>query len=271
MKTIQTFQVGDAAVTLTALETSPPTQTSDAQGIQSPGAGKFQIKTVELSAQEISAGDSVQLSVHIEDKGIAYIFIDLLMRDPEREQYYGPVVRDFVMANRTRTVGGVTHPRWDSDLELTLDLRPRLRMLTDGNASTFGFFQPASYDSSEFFLDGLYTSAGDKASRRARLSVDGDGVFKKIVVFEESERGSFPAELRLESGDQFAPYVELIAEAQDEDGWGAMDCIASPITFRGEPFRWEERAPLSGDYLAGILVQDLDGQLTRMYAPLNVK
>jgi len=271
MKTIQTFHMGDASVTLTALKTSQSAKTSRARGVRSPGAGKFQIKTVELSAQEISAGDSVQLSASIEGKGIAYIFTDLLMRDPKRKQYYGPVLRDFVMANRTRTVGGVTHPHWDSDLELTLDLRPRLRMLTDGNASTFGFFQPASYDSSEFFLDGLYTSAEEKTSRRARLSVDGDGVFKKMVANEETERGSFPSEARLGSGDQFAPYVELIAHAKDEDGWGAMDCVASSVTFRGEPFRWEERPPLAGDYLAGILVQDLDGQLTRMYAALNVK
>ena len=269
MDMIQSFKTRDGSVALTALETAAPAKPSRARSVRAPGAGKFQVESVALSDETISAGDSVSLSVNIEGKGIAYLFTDLLMGDPDLDQYYGPVLRDFVMANHTRTIGGVTRPRWDAALELTLELRPRLRLLTDGTDSTFGFFLPASYDGSDLQIEGVHTSATG-TSRRARLTFGSDGATKKLVAFKEGGRVSAPAALTLKPGDQFAPYVQLIARAED-DGWQASICLASPLTFRGEAFRWVERPPLPGEYLAGILAQDLDGGLTRTYAPLTVK
>ncbi|MEW5941398.1 MAG: hypothetical protein AB1750_17165 [Chloroflexota bacterium] len=269
MDVIQTFETRRGAVQLTAYESAAPAKSSRARSVKAPGAGKFEIESVALSSEKISAGDSLTLEARLAGKGIAYLFTDILLRDPQRDQYYGPIVRDFVLATRARTTGGVTRPQWDSALELSISLRLNLRLLTDRRDATFGFFLPAGYGDPDSYLEGLYTPADGAASRRARLTVGGDGAAKKMVAFKEGARLAAPSALTLKPGDQFAPFAQVLTRKGDD--WQTKTCLVSSLTFRGEPFHWEEQPLLPGEYLAGILAQDMDGGLTRKYVPMKVK
>jgi hypothetical protein len=46
--------------------------------------------------------------------------------------------------------------------------------------------------------------------------------------------------------------------------------LSTPLAFHDQGLRMTKETPVPGDYLAGILVQDLDGALTRKYVPLTI-
>jgi hypothetical protein len=56
-----------------------------------------------------------------------------------------------------------------------------------------------------------------------------------------------------------------------EDGkWEVATALSTLLTFREQPLQLVTESPIPGEYLAGILIQDLDRKLTRKYAPLNI-
>jgi hypothetical protein len=266
MSALQTFTIRDRVIALA--EYDAPAKSSRARALKAPGAGKFSLEA-SLSRETIAAGDSLALTAHVSGRNMAHLFTEILLRDRQRDQYYGPLARDYVRSPQTRTTGGVTRPVWDSPLDLSLDLRPRLTLLADGTDSTFGFFLPAGYDDSDSHLEGLYTSAAGAASRRARLTVDSDGAAKKMVAFKEGSRAASPSALTLKPGDQFAPFVQVLT--RDDGKWQSKLCLASSLTFRGDPFQRVEESLPPGDYLAGLLIQDLDGNFSREYVAFTVK
>ena len=265
MDIIKTFEYRGRVLQLTEYDPGAPTKPVRTAA---PGAGKFEIESVSLPAANVSAGEAIRLSARVTGKNIAYIYTELLLYDKALNQAYGPLVREHVQAERTRTTRGATRPDWDSPLDLSITLHPGLRLLTDGADFTFGFFLPEGYDDPDSRLDGLYTSADGKTSRRARLSVDSSGAAKSMTAFKEQRGRSMPAALTLRPGDQFAPFVQILTRSGDE--WQGRTCLSTPLTFRGETFHWVEEPLMPGDYLAGLLVEDLDGKLARKYASLTV-
>ena len=87
---------------------------------------------VALSASTIAPGAPLTLSAQVGGKDVAFVYLELLLRDPAREQYYGPVYREAMAAPATKTVGGVTYPDWSAAPMAQVTFEPVLRLLTDG-------------------------------------------------------------------------------------------------------------------------------------------
>jgi hypothetical protein len=228
-----------------------------------PGAGKFEIMQFDIS----QADNNLTLTAQVGGKNIAYLFIEILMKD--RDKYYGPVLREYIPAAREKETGGVKHPDWDETIDLSFPLRPRLTLLTDGVDSAFAFALPEGYGVSGCRLDGQYTNA-EKQSR-ARITFDGDGRIKEILAFKEQRMKSTPHALTPKPGGTFAPFVQVLTPPHDENGkWEAEIVLSTALTFGERPFRLEKESLIPGEYLAGILIQDLDGGFTRKYVPFTV-
>ncbi|MDO8755688.1 MAG: hypothetical protein Q7J80_17475, partial [Anaerolineales bacterium] len=186
-------------------------------------------------------------------------------------QFYGPVAREYIQADRNKESGGVSRPDWDDAINLAVRLNPGLRLLTDGVDSAFGFFLPAGYDSSGYQLDGLYTPADGADQRRARITFDSAGETTDVLAYKEQGGRGTPHALTLRQGDQFTPFVQILTQPADENQtWQVAKGLSTPLTFHGQPLRWAEEPLMPADYLVGLLVQDLDGGFTRKYAPLVV-
>jgi len=77
--------------------------------------------------------------------------------------------------------------------------------------------------------------------------------------------------LTFEPSDQFTPFVQILTQPTDENpAWQVTKGLSTPLTIQGQPLRWAEEPLMPGDYLVGLLIQDLDGGFTRKYAPLTV-
>ncbi|MCA1899348.1 MAG: hypothetical protein LDL50_01440, partial [Chloroflexi bacterium] len=80
---------------------------------------------------------------------------------------------------------------------------------------------------------------------------------------------SIPRPVTPKPGDTFAPFVQLIAS---EDGmWRNETVLSTALTFGERPFRLEKESLIPGEYLVGILAQDLDGGFTRKYASFAIE
>ena len=271
MGTFRTFEYNGKILQLAAYEPEPSAKPIKAPSADAPGAGKFEIGPVSLSAEKIAAGETFTLTAQVAGKNIAFLYTEVLLHDKELNQLYGPVAREYIQAERNKESGGVSRPDWDDAINIATRLNPGLRLLTDGVDSAFGFLLPEGYGSSGYQLDGLYTSADGVTQRRARISFDSAGEITKVIAYKEQGGGAAPHALTFKPGDQFTPFIQILNPPEDGNlPWQVTTGLSTPLTFRGQPLRWEAAPLMPGDYLVGLLAQDLDGGLARQYAPLAV-
>jgi hypothetical protein len=265
MEIFRTFTHNGKSLQLAAYE--PDAQPHPAVH-RAPGTGDFTVESLSLSAAAIHPGDELTLTAQVSGENIAFIYTEILLRDPELEQFYGPVTQEYLRAGRDKETGEVTYPDWDATIAISSRIQPHLRLLTDGTDYAFCFSSPAGYTSSDTWLEGLYTSADGETLRRARLTFDADGMLTRAVAYKS--RGGAHA-LRFQPDDQFAPFVQILTPPSAENpAWQATTGLSTSLTFRGQPFHWQPETLIPGNYLAGLLIQDLDGALTRRYAPLTI-
>ena len=262
MEVFQTFEHNGKLLQLAAYEPESP-KPAKTSSIRVPGAGKFEIGQINLA-------DDFTLTAQVTGKNIAHIYTEILLKDKNLNQFYGPVSREYIQADQDKETGGINHPDWDNDINLAVTLRPSLRLLTDGVDSAFCFSIPKAYENPDYHLDGLYTPADGAAQRRARITFDSNGKTKEMIAYKENGRRSTPHALTPNQGDQFAPFVQILTPPTEDGKWDISTAFSNPLTFRDQPFYVVAESPMPAEYLVGILIQDLDGDFSRKYVPLTI-
>lgn len=244
-----------------------------------PPAGDIQIGPISLSAATIAPGESVSLSAWITGKTVAFVYVDALLYDPERNQAYGPIYRSHVMAEQEKEVGGVWHPEWPETIEVAYEISPALPVLTDGESSAIAAVFPGRYGGEsldeafdeEYSLNGQYVFTADEVARDATVYLNSDGGMNRILGFTGKLRWGAPRQITPNPGDQFVPEVQVVAPGSpDEADWQLSTCYTNQLTFHNPVLSWSEIDPLPGTYLVGLVVRDFDGAFTRRYAQLTI-
>ncbi len=202
MEVFQTFEHNGKLLQIAAYEPKSP-KPAKVSSIRRPGAGEFEIGQIDLA-------DDFTLSAQVTGKNIAYIYTEILLKDKNLDQFYGPVSREYIQADRDKETGGINYPDWDENINLAVTLRPSLHLLTDGVDLAFCFSIPEAYENPDYRLDGLYTPVDGAAPRRARITFDSNGKTKEIIAYKENGRRSTPHTLTPNQGDQFTPFVQIL-------------------------------------------------------------
>jgi hypothetical protein len=272
MDTLRTFEVNGR--TLKIAFNAPETTAAPSAvepAVNAPGAGAFTIGSLSLSAEKIAPGESLTLSAQIRGENIAFIYTEILFQDPDLDQYYGPITQEYVLAEKNEEVQGVKCPVWEPDINLELQITPTLRVLTDGVDSAFAFMHPLSYGQEGYQLDGLFSREGDNSPRRARLELNSAGEITRVLAFKEKGRRSAPHALTFKAGDQFTPFVQILTgPGAEKPAWQSARGTSTTLTRRETAFRWVNESPAAGNYLLGLVIQDLDGEETRQYASFTL-
>ena len=263
MEVFQTFEHNGKLLQIAAYESQSP-KPAKTSSIRVPGAGEFEIGQINLA-------DDFTLTAQVTGMNIAYIYTEILLKDKNLDQFYGPVSRVYIQADRDKETGGINRPDWDDDINLAVTLRPSLHLLTDGVDSAFCFSIPEAYENPDYQLDGLYTPVDGVAPRRARITFDSNGKTKEMVAYKDNGRRSTPHALTPNQGDQFAPFVQILTPPTDDGKWDVTAALSNPLTFRGQPLYITTESPMSAEYLVGILIEDLDGDFSRKYVPLTIR
>jgi hypothetical protein len=265
MEASRTFRHKGRVLQLTAYE-SEPSGPRKVLSRRAPGAGSIEIRQIDLSAK----GEEFMLSAWVDGSNIAFIYTEVLLKDESLDRFYGPVAREYIRAERTKETRGVSRPDWDDSVDLSVKIRPSLRVLTDGVDSAFFFSVPEGYGDPQHRIDGLYAPADGTGEFRARVTFDSGGETKRIVAYKEQGYRSAPHPLAPRRGDRLTPFVQVLTPPAEDGEWKVGTALSTPLTLGDRPFRVVTETPMPGDYLVGLLVQDFDGGLTRKYAPLTI-
>ncbi|PKO01141.1 MAG: hypothetical protein CVU42_01460 [Chloroflexi bacterium HGW-Chloroflexi-4] len=236
-----------------------------------PGAGKYQIIAFELASVKVTAGEALSLLAQINGENIAFLYTELYLKDPERDYYYGPLMHEHVRSKVEKEINGLIHPVWDSDINLSVEIAPLIRVLTDGINAAFAFMHPGRYGQEEVQLEGLFTKKNSGKADRARLKFDlhGEMIDKQIIL---EKRGRLMThDLVIKSGDMFIPAVHVLTTQNlATPQMRSIHGISGTITKLEDPFHWVDEAPLPGDYLLGLVIEDFNGDRFHHYLPFTI-
>ncbi len=263
MDVLCTYERNGVVLTVTGY-TDAPAASRGARS-RAPGAGRFDIGEITLEFEDAQA----IVTARVRGGGIAFVYGDVALKDPRTDRFYGPVARGHARAETDRLSSGGLRPEWGTDFTARVALGLDMTVLSDGAGAAFCFASPEGYGSLSRRVDGVFQPSGSAQSFRARLLLDQDGGVKRLIGYKAFGRRTLPRPLLPRPGDTFTPLVEVLSP-NDGEGWSVSGASTTPLTFSERGPVAALQPPLPGDYLAGLLVEDLDGRISRTYAPFSI-
>lgn len=142
--------------------------------------------------------------------------------------------------------------------------------LSNGKSVVLAPLAPIDYGSTTYSVDGSYVSA--KTGKRTPASLefvveDGRGTLQHIWAFDKgSSDNPRPRELKPRAGDRFVPDIETYNAQTGDDS----TIEGESIVFTSTPLTLFEGAAPSGDYVLGLMVEDVAGEISDQYADVTV-
>lgn len=245
------------------------------ESFEAPGSGEVGLTPITLSEEEISLGESVVLSTTVSGKNIGYIYIYTEYFDEDSDSYI-TVDTDYVDIGETREYGGVLYPDWGDDetFDLEVEWSPVIYFITDGVDEVFAGAEPEIFGKSAkdtiYQVWGTYTFTASSQSRAAVMYFNGEGVMQNIFGFVDENGTGAPREITPGKGDQFTVEEEwYVFEGDDPEGeFQYFD--GGTLTFGSQRFKMISDDTLAGEYVVGIVIENLDGQTYEEFAEVSV-
>lgn len=241
---------------------------------RAPGQGQISISPLSASEKIAAPDQPITLSARIEGNNIGYIYLLVGYYDHAANSIF-LADNDYLESSETREVDGLFYPKWGkgSSFNLNLEWEPTVFEISDGKTRTVALMNPDRYGVSAqeavYTVDGTYTYSNDNTSRRARLYFQ-NGKLQHVFGFSDGEVSS-AREIIPQNGDTFT----ILEKWLDLDSGGQVTGAAYQegvaLTFRDQPFTWQEIFAASGDYVVGFIVEDLDGNQREAYTQITVK
>lgn len=238
--------------------------------VHAPGKGVYEISVPTLSADVITEGGSISCKVDIKGKNIGQISSELMIQVGHYR--VGPMMNSYLPAPKNREVKGMVHPLWEAENEIEFELKPTGRLLYCGEGFTLACMTPERYgvdpDAQIWSLDGIYQRGGGEPFR-VKLEFNNQGdLVRKTGFYPESVKGlTSPFELLIEDGDTFEPLVTMINDKGDI----SVGTVNPIMLGGGNQLHWQLIDACPGTYYGGVVVEDFDGQKTRVSTIFSIK
>jgi hypothetical protein len=235
---------------------------------------ELSIAPLEVSSDEITAGETVLLSTQITGEEIGYIYIEISRYDEESEIYIIEDM-DFIAADDTVAFDGIYYPAWTADdlEDFIFEWEPTIYALSDGETEAFALFEPTVYGASteegEYNVRGVYTFTDSGEERYATMKFDGNLEYREVLTFTGAEGTGAPRALNPRAGDTFT-LLEQWYELDDDGEWVVNEYLGDTLTFSGKPFTVTAYESYPGEYSLGIIATDLLNNSVAEYATVYV-
>lgn len=276
MDTLCTLEYRDRTIQIAVMEEEWPIAAIPGLDIETgPAPVGVTLAPITLSAPTIAPNDALTISAQAGGPDVTFIYLELLLRDPQAEQYYGPVYREPIAAPQTQRIGSVEVPDWSAAPVAQVTIKPFLRLLTDGKDWALGFVKPRTPKFAAaglgYTLEALYRPAWGRTQHRAQVSFDQTGEAQNILVFRDIAGGEVPRSVNPRRGDRFTPLLRLYRPAGGAGSIRRKAVVQSNMLKWRSGIRWQPEPLIPGAYLIGLVAEDLDGQLHRRYTEMIVQ
>ncbi len=257
-------------------ETAKKSQPASGAEITSPAAGELSLSPLELSAEQIDIEGSVTLSTTVSGTNIGYIYYYVAWYEEESDSYL-TADKGYIDSEEIRNVSGILFPDWGSEtnFELSIDWEPTIYFISNGyeEEDQFAFFEPevfgATPEADIYSVYGIFTYSDTGQTRYAVMKFSGDGKMKAVYGFTGENMQGAVRQISPRSGDQFTVLEEWLEFEENEEGKLVL-YEGGTITFRDRPITMEAYYGYSGDYMLGIILEDIDGNSIEQFAELQV-
>ncbi|HEY6042756.1 MAG TPA: clostripain-related cysteine peptidase [Anaerolineae bacterium] len=242
--------------------------------LTAPSAGGIQVTGLALSAKSVAVGKTVSVTADVDGANVGYVKLFVGFYDKAANSIQ-VADEDFLQSSQTRQVAGVYYPVWPASGKFTVRFKwePVVFAINDGKKNVPVLFTPETYGASPadaiYTVEGVYNFA-DGTSQPARLYFR-DKILRQVFGFTTGGGAGAPREITTKPGDTFT----LLDNWIDLDARGNVVKTATQkgatLTFGDQPFRWKDLDAAAGDYMVGYTVEDLDGNATRVFAPITVQ
>lgn len=239
--------------------------------VVSSAAKPIRVSPIALSAEVAEPGAPVNIQAEISGDRIGYVY-SFIGRFLPGEDVLIIEDQDYIFAEENETVGGVTYPLWPEEgFTVDFDWEPTVYAVSDGENAVRVLIQPESYgETPTYSVDAIYHFANGGRDRYARLFFR-DGELVQVLGFTGAEASGVgaPWEIRPTEGDSvtlLAQGINLDPEAEDD----SYSREAGELIFGETRFFIEETPAPSGNYVVGIIAEDLDGNSYEQYEGLFV-
>jgi hypothetical protein len=231
----------------------------------------LQVAPIRLSAEVAYPDAPVTVESEITGERVAFVYSFIGRFLPEQDVLIIED-QDFLFAEEDAIVGGVTYPKWpEGAFTVAYDWSPVVYAISDGATSIRTLFAPETYGAQPTYaVEGIYTFADGSPDRYARLFFR-DGELAQVFAFvgTANNGAGAPREITPQPGDQFTVLAQgynLGDDATDE----FYSAESGTLTFGKQPFFIEETPAPSGNYVVGVIAEDLDGNQVEAYEGLFV-
>jgi hypothetical protein len=249
--------------------------------VRGPGASEIQVSRVALSADVAAPGQPVVLSADVVGQNIGHVRLLVGFYDRESNAIF-VADSDYLETEETREIDGVYYPVWPGGEPFTLEFEwePLMFAISDGQDSVVALLEPLRYGASPedaiYTVEGIYAYADGAESRYARLLFR-DGLLRQVIGFTaesdliaEGVTGA-AREIVPQSGDTFT----VLEKWLDLDEQGSVVQVArqegGTLQFGDQMLAWEELDAAVGEYVIGIIAEDLDGNSYESYTSVSVE
>jgi hypothetical protein len=240
--------------------------------IVGPGIGQIEIAPISASSEVIPADGSVFLSTEVTGGNVAWV--NLFWGRYDQEANAVVIMESFPYGPASdHKVSGVVYPDWpvqteDGVLTMEGEMDVESLVVTDGTTAAFATFTSEQYSGGNLFVPGIHTSAATGEQRAAILRFNIDSAkMLNMLVFTSEGGASVPREYAPQPGDQFTFTLTLINQATGETYYTNGDTLA----FGDQLFWLDTVLSPPGQYLLGVAVVDLDGNVYERFIMLTVE
>ena len=238
------------------------------------GPKPIQLAPLTLSAEIATPTEPVTIATEISGDRLAYIFT-FIGRFLPRQDVLLIEDMDYLIADDTRQVSGVSFPAWpDEGVSVEYVWEPTIFAINDGENSVKALLRPQTYDpeTPTYAVEGTYTFSKSGDQRYAKMFFR-DGEMTEIFGFTGSitQAVGAPRQITPQTGDTFTVLErgdDLSLE--DEAGRESYTQSGGTLTFSGQKFTVETTPAPSGNYVVGFIAEDLSGKTYEQYEGLFV-
>ncbi|MFN8477547.1 MAG: clostripain-related cysteine peptidase [Kouleothrix sp.] len=229
---------------------------------------RAQLAPPQLSQLEASAYTSVTLSSTIAGDDTADVYYFVGAADPANPEIVRILSMDYLYPPGAQP--GDPGPSWKDGDAVELRWPATSWYLSNGKVVVLAPLAPSDYGSTSYSVEGTYTSA--KTGTSTPVSIEfaveqGRGVLQHMWAFDKGgSNNPRPRELSPRAGDTFTPDIETYNTQSGDDSTLA----GQPIVFTSTPLVLFESPVPAGDYVLGLMVEDVAGEISDQYADVVV-
>ena len=249
--------------------------------LPAPGAGQISIAPLTLSANSIQSGDILNIQTDISGDNVAYIYLIGIVKHSSDNRYLLYAIDYLQKDERNQEQNGVAYPVWDRTnglIHISVDWDLSGNAICEGTNCVLALVNPDKYtpqpEKRLYYVEGwyVYSETGKRIEATMYFYNQGDFLMRNIIANPVGNDSiKIPSALTPKPGDQFLTMnTELTVDVNGMLQGTSHEGFT--LTFGDHPFQFGNTGdPSPAEYVVGIMVQDMDGNKTRQFAPVTVK